>query len=93
MKLRKKRFKTKYIVFKILRIKFDIINNKIFLNFSQLLKSIFAKIKWKYFLGNQTKFFFDWKVFFINNFSNDKETQKNLKNNSQEIIFHETNEP
>jgi len=41
----KKRFKTKYIVFKIFRIKFDIINNKIVLNFSQLLKSIFTKIK------------------------------------------------
>jgi hypothetical protein len=47
MKLREKKIKTKYIVFKILRIKFDIINNKIFLNFSQLLKSIFRQNKMK----------------------------------------------
>jgi hypothetical protein len=47
MKLKEKKIKTKYIVFKILRIKFDIINNKIFLNFSQLLKSIFHQNKMK----------------------------------------------
>ena len=38
-----------------------------FLNFSQLSESVFRlNFLEKYFSGNQAKFFFDWKVFFIN---------------------------
>jgi hypothetical protein len=38
----------------------------IFLNFSQLQKSVFRlNFSRKYFPENQAKFFFDWKVFFI----------------------------
>jgi len=38
-----------------------------FLNFSQLPEKCFPpKIKGKHFPGNQTKFFFDWKVFSVN---------------------------
>jgi hypothetical protein len=37
-----------------------------FLIFSQLPESVFrSKIKEKYFSGNQAKFFFDRKIFFI----------------------------
>jgi hypothetical protein len=36
----------------------------IFLNFSQLLKSVFRpNFSGKHFSGNQVKFFFNWKVF------------------------------
>jgi len=38
----------------------------IFLNFSQLSKSVFhPNFLGKHFSGNQAKFFFDWKVFSI----------------------------
>jgi hypothetical protein len=37
-----------------------------FLNFSQLPESVFRpNFLGKHFPGNQAKFFFDWKVFFI----------------------------
>jgi hypothetical protein len=37
-----------------------------FLNFSQLSKNVFRpNIKEKHFPENQAKFFFDWKVFFV----------------------------
>jgi hypothetical protein len=37
-----------------------------FLNFSQLPESVFRpNIKGKHFPENQVNFFFDWKVFFI----------------------------
>jgi hypothetical protein len=39
----------------------------IFLNFSQLPEDVFFHPNYpgKHFPGNQAKFFFDWKVFFI----------------------------
>jgi hypothetical protein len=38
----------------------------IFLNFSQIPESVFRpNFSGKYFSGNQTKFFFDWKVFSV----------------------------
>ena len=57
--------------------------------------------KEKHFSENQTKFFFVWKVFFVDrkvflltgkyfsltNFSNDKQTQKNLNSNFSKTIF------
>ena len=40
-----------------------------FLNFSQLPESVFRLIFLrKHFSGNQAKFFFDWKVFFVDQF-------------------------
>jgi len=37
-----------------------------FLNFSKTFEKCFSpKIKGKYFSENQTKFFFDWKVFSV----------------------------
>jgi hypothetical protein len=61
--------------------------------------------KGKHFPGNQTKFFFDWKVFSLTgkcfsltrkcfsltNFPNDKQTQENLESDFPETIFRETN--
>jgi hypothetical protein len=42
----------------------------IFLNFSQLPESIFRpNFPRKHFPGNQTKFFFDWKVFSVDQLS------------------------
>jgi hypothetical protein len=39
----------------------------IFLNFSQLSESIFSlKFSGKHFSKNQAKFFFNWKVFSVN---------------------------
>jgi len=39
----------------------------IFLNFLQLSENVFRpNFLGKFFSGNQTKFFFDWKVFFVN---------------------------
>jgi len=50
--------------------------------------------KGKYFPGNQTKFFFDRKVFSLTekcfpltNFSNDKQTQESLESNFPETTF------
>jgi len=41
----------------------------IFLNFSQLPESVFhSNFLGKYFSGNQVKFFFNWKIFFIDQF-------------------------
>jgi len=41
----------------------------IFLNFSQLSESVFRqKFSGKHFPKNQAKFFFGWKVFFIDQF-------------------------
>jgi len=38
----------------------------IFLNFSQLPESVFRpNFSGKHFLGSQAKFFFDWKVFSV----------------------------
>jgi len=53
-----------------------------FLNFSQLSENIFRlNFSGKHLSENQTKFFFDWKVFSIDNFSKGKQTQKSLENN------------
>jgi len=39
----------------------------IFINFSQLLESVFRlNFSGKHFPENQVKFFFDWKVFSVN---------------------------
>jgi hypothetical protein len=41
-----------------------------FLNFSQLLESVFhPNFSGKHFPGNQAKFFFDWKVFSVDQLS------------------------
>jgi len=61
--------------------------------------------KEKYFPGNQTKFFFDWKVFSVDqkvfpltrkcfpltNFLNGKQTQESLESGFPENEFRETN--
>jgi len=61
--------------------------------------------KGKHSLGNQTKFFFDWKVFSVDqkvfpltgkcfpltNFSNGKQTQESLESGFPESEFRETN--
>jgi len=63
-----------------------------FLNFSQLPESVFRpNFLKKHFPGNQAKFSFDWKVFSVANFSNDKQTQESLKSGFPETIFRETN--
>jgi hypothetical protein len=56
-----------YIAIKSLRIKFDIsANNMTFLNFSKLPESVFRlNFLGKHFSENQAKFFFDWKVFSV----------------------------
>jgi len=66
MKLKKK-IQTKYISIKSLRIKFDIINKKYDISnfFTTFEKCFPPKIKGKHFSGNQAKFSFDWKVFYI----------------------------
>jgi len=52
-----------------------------FLNFSQFPKNIFRpNLKENTFLEIKLNSF-DWKVFFINQFYNNKQTQKYLKNN------------
>ena len=41
-----------------------------FLNFSQLPESVFRpNFQGKHFHGNQAKFFFDWKMFFVDQLS------------------------
>jgi len=63
-----------------------------FLNFSQLPESVFRpNFPRKHFPGNQAKFSFDWKVFSVVNFSNDKQTQESLESGFPETIFRETN--
>jgi hypothetical protein len=55
--------------------------------------------KGKQFPENQTKFFFDWKVFPLTgkcffpliNFSNGKQTQENLESDFLKTTFQETN--
>ena len=62
-----------------------------FLNFSQLPKSVFRpNFLGKHFPENQAKFSLTGKCFLLTNFSNDKQTQKNLKSSFSEIIFRET---
>jgi uncharacterized protein with gpF-like domain len=67
---KKKRFKIKYITIKSLRTKFDIISKEydIYKFFTTSEKYFPPKIKGKYFPENQTKFSFNWKVFFIDQF-------------------------
>ena len=63
-----------------------------FLNFSQLPESVFRpNFSGKHFPGNQAKFFFDWKVFSVANFSNGKQTQESLESGFQESEFQKTN--
>jgi len=51
-----------------------------FLNFSQLLKSVFcSNFSGKHFPGNQAKFFFTGNFFSLTNFSNRKQTQESLE--------------
>jgi hypothetical protein len=60
----------------------------IFLNFSQLLKSVFRpNFSGKHFSGNQPNFSLTVKYFSLTNFSNNKQIQKNLKNNFSKISF------
>jgi hypothetical protein len=59
-----------------------------FLNFSQLPKSVFRpNFPGKQLLENKPKFFFNWKVFSLTNFSNYKQTQESLENNFLKITF------
>ena len=78
----------------------------IFLNFSQLLESVFRpNFPGKHFPENQAKFSFDWKVFSVDrkvfpltgkcfpltNFPNDKQTQESLKSGFLKSEFREIN--
>ena len=64
----------------------------IFLNFSQLPKSVFCpNFPEKHFPGNQTNFFFTEKCFSLINFSIGKQTQESLENSFPESEFRETN--
>jgi len=66
----------------------------IFLNFSQLSKSVFRpNFSGKHFPGNQANFSLIRKCFLLINFSNDKQIQKSLESNFSEITFQETNIP
>jgi len=52
-----------------------------FLNFSQLLESVFhLNFSGKYFSRNHAKFYLTEKCFSLIKFSNSKQTQENLKN-------------
>ena len=63
----------------------------IFLNFSQLLNSVFRpNFPGKHFPGNQA-FFFTGKCFSLPNFLNGKQTQESLENNFSETTFQKTN--
>jgi len=63
-----------------------------FLNFSQLPESVFRpNFPGKHFPENQAKFFFDWKMFSVDHFSNGKQTQKSLESGFPETIFRKTN--
>jgi len=66
----------------------------IFLNFSQLLESVFRpKLKKNTFLKIKPNFSLTRKCFSLTNFSNGKQTQENLKNNFSKTTFQETNIP
>ena len=63
-----------------------------FLNFSKTFEKCFSpKIKGKHFSENQTKIFFTGKYFLLTNFSNGKQTFKNLKNNFLKTTCEKTN--
>ena len=63
-----------------------------FLNFSQLLESVFCpNFPGKHFTQNKLNFPLTGKYFPLTNFSNDKQTQENLKNNFSKITFNKTN--
>jgi len=63
-----------------------------FLNFSQLLESIFRpKLKEKTFLKTMLNYPLTEKCFPLTNFSNDKQTHESLENSFQETTFRETN--
>jgi hypothetical protein len=65
-----------------------------FINFSQLLESVFSSnFLGKHFPENQAKFFFSLteKCFPLTNFSNGQETQESLESGFPEITFRETN--
>jgi len=58
-----------------------------FLNFSQFSESVFRlNFSRKHFSENQTKFFFDWKIFFVDQFFLMTKT-KNFKNNFYKLLF------
>jgi len=65
-----------------------------FLNFSQLLKSVFRpNFPGKHFPGNQAKFSFNLtgKCFLLTNFLNIKQIQESLESGFPESEFRETN--
>jgi len=63
-----------------------------FLKFSQLPESVFrSNFSGKHFPRNQAKFFLTGKCFPLTNFSNVKQTHKNLKISFPESEFQETN--
>jgi hypothetical protein len=68
--------------------------------FTTSRKCFLPKIKGKRFPENQAKFSFDGKCFLLTekcflltNFSNDKQTQESLENDSPKTTFQETNIP
>jgi len=90
MKLKNKYSKQNIYSNQKLRIKFDII--MIFLNFSQLLESVFrSNFSGKHFLKTKPNFSLTGKCFPLTNFSNGKQTQENLKSNFLKITFQKTN--
>jgi hypothetical protein len=59
-----------------------------FLNFSQLLESVFRlNFSGKHFSRNQAKFPLTGKCFLLTNFFNNKQTQKNLESNFLKTFF------
>jgi len=63
-----------------------------FLNFSQLPESVFRpNFPGKHFPENQAKFSFDWKVFSLINFLNDKQTHESLESDFPKTTFQKTN--
>jgi hypothetical protein len=64
----------------------------IFLNFSQLLESVFRpKFKENTFLETKPNFPLTGKCFLLTNFSNGKQTQESLKSSFPKSKFRETN--
>jgi len=64
----------------------------------KLLSGKQTQPKGKTLSGNQTKFFFDWKVYFVDwkvfsldQLSNGKQTRESLENGFPKIEFQETN--
>jgi hypothetical protein len=63
-----------------------------FLNFSQILKSVFrTNFSRKHFHETKSNFSLTGKYFLLTNFSNGKQTHESLENDFPEITFQKTN--